>query len=304
MLKKEDNYLTLIKEKETDIINEFKDNKIFSNKYKEETIELLFYDQLNYPYKDSFNYKEIIKTKKIKEYTYSDTLNDSILYLGINLINGYKSITSEVKQDFRKDFFQKKDRCPVCGRILQKSSKTSICNADLDHFLPKSIYPQFSLFADNLIPICKDCNQVEKKDQDIDITKLKTILKEKSPKEFSIFNEIHYDFEKRKVKLISDKKGILLSIYGLNERYSFACEKLYNNLFNLIKYHNINTPEALETFLESCLSANMQEMVSDFSLNNYPKLWNDFIDYVLYDYNNLSALWEELREYNKLQFYI
>ncbi len=76
-----------------------------------------------------------------------------------------------------------------------------------------------------------------------------------------------------------------------------------SNLFNLVKYHNIETPEALESFLESCQNANMQEMVSDFSLNNHPKLWHDFIDYVLYDYNNLTALWEEIKEYNKLKYY-
>lgn len=78
---------------------------------------------------------------------------------------------------------------------------------------------------------------------------------------------------------------------------------IYSNLFNLVKYHNIETPEALESFLESCQNANMQEMVSDFSLNNHPKLWHDFIDYVLYDYNNLTALWEEIKEYNKLKYY-
>lgn len=27
------------------------------------------------------------------------------------------------------------------------------------------------------------------------------------------------------------------------------------------------------------------------------------IDYVLYDYNNLTALWEEIKEYNKLKYY-
>lgn len=36
---------------------------------------------------------------------------------------------------------------------------------------------------------------------------------------------------------------------------------------------------------------------------NHPKLWHDFIDYVLYDYNNLTALWEEIKEYNKLKYY-
>ena len=96
---------------------------------------------------------------------------------------------------------------------------------------------------------------------------------------------------------------MLLDFYGLNNRYKAIQRSFYNNFFNLAIYHNIEAPEALETFLESCQNANMQEMVSDFSLNNHPKLWHDFIDYVLYDYNNLTALWEEIKEYNKLKYY-
>lgn len=115
---------------------------------------------------------------------------------------------------------------------------------------------------------------------------------------------------KETIKLTKDLKGqnnkkafMLLDFYGLNNRYKAIQRSFYNNFFNLAKYHNIEAPEALETFLESCQNANMQEMVSDFSLNNHPKLWHDFIDYVLYDYNNLTALWEEIKEYNKLKYY-
>lgn len=43
--------------------------------------------------------------------------------------------------------------CPVCD---QKSDLR-----ELDHFLPKSIYPFLSLHPFNLIPVCKDCNSTE-----------------------------------------------------------------------------------------------------------------------------------------------
>lgn len=40
------------------------------------------------------------------------------------------------------------ERCPYCG--LGRATT-------LDHYLPKSRYPQFSVTPDNLVPACKDC---------------------------------------------------------------------------------------------------------------------------------------------------
>lgn len=43
--------------------------------------------------------------------------------------------------------------CPICG-----------CGTptQLDHFIPKSMYPQLCLTPSNLIPLCRDCNQEKK----------------------------------------------------------------------------------------------------------------------------------------------
>jgi hypothetical protein len=43
-----------------------------------------------------------------------------------------------------------RDLCPYC---------TLDSGAELDHYLPKAIFPEFSLFAQNLLPICGRCNQ-------------------------------------------------------------------------------------------------------------------------------------------------
>ncbi|WP_434050458.1 HNH endonuclease [Marinobacter salarius] len=40
--------------------------------------------------------------------------------------------------------------CPYCGGIGRPRN--------LDHYLPKSRFPQFSLFPKNLVPACRDCN--------------------------------------------------------------------------------------------------------------------------------------------------
>ncbi len=41
-------------------------------------------------------------------------------------------------------------RCPLCGQRVVST---------LDHHLPKSEYPAFSIFPHNLIPVCGDCNK-------------------------------------------------------------------------------------------------------------------------------------------------
>lgn len=43
-----------------------------------------------------------------------------------------------------------KEQCPFCGGIGVPRN--------LDHFLPKAHFPQFSLFPRNLVPACRDCN--------------------------------------------------------------------------------------------------------------------------------------------------
>jgi hypothetical protein len=49
-----------------------------------------------------------------------------------------------------------KEECPFCGGIGVPKN--------LDHFLPKSQFPQFSILPYNLIPSCLDCNLTEKKE--------------------------------------------------------------------------------------------------------------------------------------------
>ncbi|MCW9718135.1 hypothetical protein [Avibacterium sp. 21-599] len=47
-------------------------------------------------------------------------------------------------------------QCPFCGGINFPS--------ELDHFLPKKSFSYYAIFPYNLIPICKDCNQIYKRE--------------------------------------------------------------------------------------------------------------------------------------------
>lgn len=48
------------------------------------------------------------------------------------------------------------EKCPYCGGIGRPRN--------LDHFLPKAHYPQFSVLPVNLVPSCRDCNMDGKRD--------------------------------------------------------------------------------------------------------------------------------------------
>lgn len=207
------------------------------------------------------------------------------------------------KQYFNLHYFESQEhRCCLCGKLLDHDAK-GLPMAEIEHLFPQSKFPQLILCVNNYIPCCSDCNKLKrsnffacKKEFIYDLQKLGKSFHH--PLFFWQLFDVNFDYS---VPAIT--KCDIADYYKINERFNRIRHHMYTNLLNLIKYHNIETPEALESFLESCQNANMQEMVSDFSFNNYPKLWHDFIDYVLYDYNNLTAFWEEIKEYNKLKYF-
>lgn len=59
-------------------------------------------------------------------------------------------------EDLRNSIFRtaltRNSRCPLCERA-------QVCA--LDHFLPKNVFPEYSILADNLIPVCERCNRLK-----------------------------------------------------------------------------------------------------------------------------------------------
>ncbi|WP_144118307.1 hypothetical protein [Catellatospora sichuanensis] len=43
-------------------------------------------------------------------------------------------------------------RCPMCGCATVRS---------LDHYLPKSVFPEYAVLSANLVPVCYNCNQTK-----------------------------------------------------------------------------------------------------------------------------------------------
>lgn len=279
------------------------------------------------------DYDNFLDFQKCENYTEDEAkaLNDLSLNKMYNSINFIKEQKEKLKTDlslkqcFRKYYFGlAPQRCCFCGQLLEKIETDNGGDyniSTIEHIFPKDKFPQYALCIDNWAPCCSECNSSIKGDSFFVSNPRKEFydalvqlgISDSFGKEpLQIWKNISFDFSKINGEILikgkpegpTNKKAFqLLGFYGLNNRYKAIQRSFYNNLFNLLKCHNISSPEAMESFLEGCQNANMQEMVSDFSFNNYPKLWNDFIDYVLYDYNNLTALWEEIKEYNKLRYF-
>ncbi len=70
------------------------------------------------------------------------------------LIDGYEGRTVAIKRRLGKMLealpLADADLCPYCSLDT---------NPDLDHFLPKAVFPEFALYARNLVPICTPCNR-------------------------------------------------------------------------------------------------------------------------------------------------
>lgn len=80
-------------------------------------------------------------------------------------------------QTFLREYDQQNRLHHVCPACDEESWATRIHNpkrgvsgkayiADVDHFFPKSVYPQFAVHPHNLVPICKVCNSGLKLDED------------------------------------------------------------------------------------------------------------------------------------------
>lgn len=227
------------------------------------------------------------------------------------LIDGYEKLSSDIKKEFKRDFFRNVEkRCPFCGQLLETSGKSAsdVPTADLDHFFPKHQYPQFALNPQNLIPTCMECNRIEKHIKTITPHEFKEALEnlklykafEKHPEShFKIYNALDYDFNSSNI-INSENKSVLrlVSLYGLEERFRNIKNKSFNILLNIVRNFEIKTPESLERFLENMASSNWHEINDGYSLNNSPQIWQEFIESILYDECKLMALWDEVKSMN------
>ena len=245
------------------------------------------------------------------DFLFTPDKSDAHKKLSSMLIDGYEELSSDIKKEFKRDFFRNVEkRCPFCGQLLETSGKSDsdVPTADLDHFFPKHQYPQFALNPQNLIPTCMECNRIEKHIKTITPHEFKEALEnlklykafQKHPEShFKIYNALDYDFNSSNI-INSENKSVLrlVRLYGLEERFLNIKNKSFNILLNIVRNFEIKTPESLERFLENMASSNWHEINDGYSLNNSPQIWQEFIESILYDECKLTALWDEVKSMN------
>jgi 5-methylcytosine-specific restriction endonuclease McrA len=142
--------------KESLINNTF--NKGIQYFYKKRLFEI---DDIGYCHTKTTKQKKSVNKKQITILTsYIELKNkyksDADLYFKLN------NISYKIKNtDYRDILIKHIKVCPYCWKTAffkRIDNWKKYYSFELDHFLPKSHYPQYSLNTYNLIPVCKACN--------------------------------------------------------------------------------------------------------------------------------------------------
>lgn len=153
--------------------------------------------------------------------------------------------------------------CPYCNRqyITPFYSENGKIRADLDHFLPKSKYPYFSMSIYNLIPCCKFCNSSLKGTREFSSVIEKTF--DISVYEISIDDIAEFWYwpgSEKKVRFYDRKAGfgaeapaveIYKDMFKIEELYSYHQNKAEDILEKRIKYSSQRINDLVSTGLVS-----------------------------------------------------
>ena len=170
-------------------------------------------------------------------------------------------------------------KCPFCSQRIVKT---------LDHYLPKSEYPIYSVVPINLVPSCADCN----KDKLADIPKCS---KDEtlhpyyddvegeiwlSSKIVTINPDLEIEFyvspPKKWSKLLYDRAKNHLIAYKLNELYSIhAVEEFHNIKQQLVRLFQKGGSVLLKEHLEDCYESRLSYDKNSWQTAFYRGLIND-----------------------------
>lgn len=309
-----------------EIINNLKED--FDNFLSEEDYQLKF----KYPFEKFRNKKSLSEDnyKKLKEnyseeeqvyYVIYDKLKNIFSKLSENIDTSNISTNLTAKELHNYNYFiESQPRCCFCGQLLEISEKEGerYIHADIEHILPKNQFPQYILHPSNWAPCCKECNIGEKRteffndsDNDENIRAFKRAFKDLGIELNNIhplqlwksffLNCVNNKYEINYLDITSDAAKNFINFYGIEKRMKIIISRCYTILFNIIKHSDIRSPESLERLLENIASSNWHEINDGYSLNNSPKIWQEFIESILYDECKLIALWDEVKS-SELRF--
>jgi len=159
------------------------------------------------------------------------------------LYNIYDSTSKNIKVLKAKIRNLSKTVCPYCG--IQNEPYR------IDHYLPRSVYPEFSIFSDNLIPSCDICNDIYKKDHYISSDGLR------------LFYNPYFD------NFID------------NEQF-LKCDLQCENDYLIINFYidNINNDESNKILQNHFAKLALNQRYKDIIVNDlFPEFYNEFVEY-------------------------
>ncbi|MTC16023.1 HNH endonuclease [Providencia alcalifaciens] len=136
--------------------------EICADGMNQKNVRINFLDHLPLFLQVEQQYKNLGSTGTLFLYPRIETLTDMTLVIGnlsrVKLGNLYSNNLRN-KEKPAREFYDKLlvssgEKCPFCGDIG--------ITKNLDHFLPKAHFPEFSVMPLNLVPSCRDCNMGEK----------------------------------------------------------------------------------------------------------------------------------------------
>lgn len=266
--------------------------------------------------------EEDYKSFNITVTSVSDELKDKIINKFDNLSckskefqKRFKSLS--FKEAFIKNYFRnsKVPRCCFCGQILEKDRKESgdeYIIADIEHIFPKSKFPQLALHPKNFAPCCKECNEVIKGDNffsEDPLNNFKNAIDElglnfQNLHPLELWKNIRISDDNLSFHMMISKTArTFLNFYNIEQRLKILYSSNYSILWNIICHSDVRSAESLERLLENIASNNWHEINGGYSINNSPQIWQEFIENILYDECKLMALWDEVKDSNKLAMY-
>lgn len=131
--------------------------------------------------------------------------------------------------------------CPYCNRqyITPLFTLTSQMRADLDHFLPKSKYPYFSMSLFNLVPVCKACNSSLKRTKEFkegDLNPYEESFDDYAQfyADISVNKPVHIYINKKKHN--NDKINNYLNMFKLELQYNYHINQVEELIYKRLAY--------------------------------------------------------------------
>jgi hypothetical protein len=157
---------------------------------------------------------------------------------------GYKVLRNK----FYADYFEKTGikACVYCNSQLAVTVRTingtKSAKFQVDHFLPKSEYPCFSISFYNLLPVCSPCNG----------------KKSASAVDFNVYSKDPFDLKQSPFKFKLDRRSIVsYRVNGINEKLKIKFEdpsgKRFNDSFDIEGIYSTQKDLAEELVLKSII---------------------------------------------------